>query len=194
MGSNWRPQRVRGLKPMILYCSWTISRIKDIKFQFPDLESNKEGRMPYRSLWSSALAFSAVQTESRSCNVTPQSHITDFDAGNNRSVRSTSRCVGTEGWTDQCRANGSYQRRWFCFNMYLRYVSSVPFTDSQSVGIRFESPSIMGCHELSHVFRRSWFPAWDGNFSLRHRIQTCSGVSFPGGKAARAWSWPLTSI
>jgi hypothetical protein len=49
------------------------------------------------------------------------------------------------------------------------------------------------------------FPAGDGNFSLRHRVQTGSGAhsasysmgtggSFPGGKAAGALSWPLTSI
>jgi hypothetical protein len=44
-----------------------------------------------------------------------------------------------------------------------------------------------------------------GNFSLHHRIQNGSGAhpasfpmgtrgSFLGGKAAGAWSWPLTSI
>jgi len=44
-----------------------------------------------------------------------------------------------------------------------------------------------------------------GNFSLHHRVQTGSGAhpasypmgtrgSFPGGKAAGTWSWPLTSI
>jgi hypothetical protein len=49
------------------------------------------------------------------------------------------------------------------------------------------------------------FPAGAGNFSLHHRIQNGSGahrgsypmgtrVSFHGGKAAGAWSWPLTSI
>jgi hypothetical protein len=49
------------------------------------------------------------------------------------------------------------------------------------------------------------FPAGAGNFSLQHRIQTGSGAHlpsypvgtegpFPGGKAAGAWSWPLTSI
>jgi hypothetical protein len=49
------------------------------------------------------------------------------------------------------------------------------------------------------------FPAGAGNFSLRHHVQTGSGShpasypvgtggSFPGGKAAGAWSWPLTSI
>jgi hypothetical protein len=49
------------------------------------------------------------------------------------------------------------------------------------------------------------FPAWAGKFSLYHRVQTGSGAhpvfyptgtggSFPGGKAAGAWSWPLTSI
>jgi hypothetical protein len=48
-------------------------------------------------------------------------------------------------------------------------------------------------------------PAGTGNFSLQHRIQNGSGAhlasypmgtrgSFPGGKAAGAWSWPLTSI
>jgi len=49
------------------------------------------------------------------------------------------------------------------------------------------------------------FPARIGNFSLRHRVQTGSGAhpasyitgtgcSFPEGTAAKAWSWPLTSI
>jgi hypothetical protein len=48
-------------------------------------------------------------------------------------------------------------------------------------------------------------PAKAGNFSLHHRVQTGSGAhpasypmgtrgSFPGGKAAGAWIWPLTSI
>jgi len=45
------------------------------------------------------------------------------------------------------------------------------------------------------------FPAGAGNFSLLHRVQTGSGAhpmgiggSLPEGKAARAWSWPLTSF
>jgi hypothetical protein len=49
------------------------------------------------------------------------------------------------------------------------------------------------------------FPAGAGNFSLHHRVQNGAGAhpashsmgirsSFPGGKAARPWSWPLTSI
>jgi len=44
-------------------------------------------------------------------------------------------------------------------------------------------------------------PAWPGNFSLHHRVQTGSGThpasclmstrgSFSGSKAAGAWSWP----
>jgi hypothetical protein len=48
-------------------------------------------------------------------------------------------------------------------------------------------------------------PAGPGNFSLHHRVQTGSGThpssyptgtrgSFLGGKAAGAWTWPLTSI
>jgi hypothetical protein len=53
----------------------------------------------------------------------------------------------------------------------------------------------------------SWvqFPAGAGNFSLLHRVRTDSGAhpasysigtggSFPGIKAAEAWSWPLTSF
>jgi hypothetical protein len=46
-------------------------------------------------------------------------------------------------------------------------------------------------------------PAGAGNYSLRHRVQNGSGAhpasypvgtrgSFTGGKAAEAWSWPLT--
>jgi hypothetical protein len=49
------------------------------------------------------------------------------------------------------------------------------------------------------------FPARVGNFSLHHRVQNGFGThpasypmgtrsSFPGGKAARAWIWQLTSI
>jgi len=49
------------------------------------------------------------------------------------------------------------------------------------------------------------FSAGAGNYSLHHRIQNGSGShlasypmgtrgSFPGGKAAGAWSWSLTSI
>jgi hypothetical protein len=49
------------------------------------------------------------------------------------------------------------------------------------------------------------FPAGAGNFSPHHRVQNGSGAhpascpmgnrgSFPGCKAAGAWSWPLTSI
>jgi hypothetical protein len=49
------------------------------------------------------------------------------------------------------------------------------------------------------------FPAGAGNFSLRHRVQTGYGThpasysmgtggSFPGDKAVRMWSWPLTSV
>jgi hypothetical protein len=49
------------------------------------------------------------------------------------------------------------------------------------------------------------FPEVAGNISLRHRVQTDyeahpaaypvgTDGSFPGGKAAGAWSWSLTSI
>jgi hypothetical protein len=49
------------------------------------------------------------------------------------------------------------------------------------------------------------FPTGAGNFSFHHCVQNCSGAhpasypmgtrdSFPVGKAAGAWRWPLTSI
>jgi hypothetical protein len=51
--------------------------------------------------------------------------------------------------------------------------------------------------------KNAYWQIW--NFSLHYRVQNCSGAhpasypmgtrgSFPGGKAAGAWSWPLTSI
>jgi hypothetical protein len=71
-------------------------------------------------------------------------------------------------------------------------------------------------HFISHDLRYSGyglddrgsrvrFPAGAGNFSHHHRVQTGSGThsasypmgtrgSFPGGKVAAAWSWPLFSI
>jgi hypothetical protein len=62
--------------------------------------------------------------------------------------------------------------------------------------------SLIGPHILNTLLR---FPAGAGNFSLHHRVQNGSGTnpasypmgtsgSFPGGKAAGAWSWPLTSV
>jgi len=49
------------------------------------------------------------------------------------------------------------------------------------------------------------FPAGAGNLSLPHHVHTGSAAhpasypmgksgSFPGGKSAGAWNWPLTSI
>jgi hypothetical protein len=59
--------------------------------------------------------------------------------------------------------------------------------------------------ELQAGWSGAWVTAGAGNFSLHHRVQTGSGAhpvsypmgrrgSLPGGKAAGAWSWPLTSI
>jgi hypothetical protein len=58
---------------------------------------------------------------------------------------------------------------------------------------------------LNNRGSRVRFPAGVGNFSLHRRVQNGSGAhptsypmgtrgSFLGGKAAGAWSWPLTSI
>jgi hypothetical protein len=62
----------------------------------------------------------------------------------------------------------------------------------------------LGCG-LDERGSRVPFPAGAGNFSIHHLVQTGSGahppsyplgttVSFPGGKAAGEWSWPLTSM
>jgi hypothetical protein len=55
------------------------------------------------------------------------------------------------------------------------------------------------------IHSRVRFPAGTGNFSLHHHVQNSSGAHppsyamgtrgyFPGGKAAGAWSWTLTSM
>jgi hypothetical protein len=65
--------------------------------------------------------------------------------------------------------------------------------------IQWVSLNILFCPSTGRVR----FPAGAGNFSPHHRVQNGSGAhqasytkgtrgSFPGGKAAAAWSWPLT--
>jgi hypothetical protein len=57
----------------------------------------------------------------------------------------------------------------------------------------------------NYIWLRIRFPAGAGNFSLHHCVQNGTGAHpdsypmgnrgpFPGGKAAGAWSWQLTSI
>jgi hypothetical protein len=80
---------------------------------------------------------------------------------------------------------------------YWRYEINMKSRDS-SVGIALG-------YELDDRGSRVRFPVGGGNFSLHHRVQIGSGAhpasypmgtrgSFPGSKAAVAWSWPLTSI
>jgi hypothetical protein len=70
---------------------------------------------------------------------------------------------------------------------------------------RDSSVGIVLAYGLDGRGSRVRFPAGAENCSLHHRVQNGSGAhpasypmgtrgSFPGGKAARAWSWPLTSI
>jgi hypothetical protein len=70
---------------------------------------------------------------------------------------------------------------------------------------RDNSVSIVLGYELDDQGSRVWLPIGAGNFSLHHHVQNGSGAhpasypmgtrgSFFGGKAAGAWSWPLTSI
>jgi hypothetical protein len=77
--------------------------------------------------------------------------------------------------------------------------SYVPFKS------RGSSVSIALGYRLDDRGSRVRFPTGAWNFSLHHRVQNGSGAhpasypmstrsSFPGDKAAGAWSWPLTSI
>jgi hypothetical protein len=75
----------------------------------------------------------------------------------------------------------------------------------KSIYIRDSSVGIALDYGLDDRGSRVRFPAGAGNHSLHHRVQNSSGAhpasypmgtrgSFPGGKAAGAWSWPLSSI
>jgi hypothetical protein len=79
---------------------------------------------------------------------------------------------------------------------------SFHYTEEKS---RDSSVSIALGYGLDDQGSRVWFLAGAGNFSRHHHVQTSSGAhpasypmgtrgSFPGGEAAGAWSWPLTSI
>jgi hypothetical protein len=70
---------------------------------------------------------------------------------------------------------------------------------------RDSSVGIALSYGLNDRGSRVRFPAGAANFSLHRRVQNGSGAhpasyamgkrgSFPGGKAAVAWSWPLISI
>jgi hypothetical protein len=90
---------------------------------------------------------------------------------------------------------------WLTDSLCQRFVSRVTtfilYVVIVSVGIAL-------CCGLDDRGSRVRFPAGAGNFSLHHRVQNGSeaptasypmgtGGFFPGGKAAGAWSWPLTS-
>jgi hypothetical protein len=72
------------------------------------------------------------------------------------------------------------------------YFDGVGISQWYSAGLRAEQSGVR-------------VPVGARNFSVHHRVQNGSGThpasytiwtrgSFPGGKAARAWNWPLTSI
>jgi hypothetical protein len=82
------------------------------------------------------------------------------------------------------------------FNIFLPSTSRSSHDSSVGIALGY------GLDDRSSRVR---FPAGAGNVSLHHRVQNGSGAhpasypmgtrgSFPGGKAAGAWSWPLTSI
>jgi hypothetical protein len=68
--------------------------------------------------------------------------------------------------------------------------------------VRTKYVTIYGLDDRGYRVR---FPAGAGKFSLHHRVQNGSGAepahypmgtrgSFPWGKAAGEWSWPLISV
>jgi hypothetical protein len=86
-------------------------------------------------------------------------------------------------------------------------LSSFPFISllPSSLKSRDSSVGVALGYGLDDRGSRVRFPAGAGNFSLHHRVQNDSGAhtasypvgtrgSFPGYKAAGAWSWHLTSI
>jgi Na+-transporting methylmalonyl-CoA/oxaloacetate decarboxylase gamma subunit len=85
-----------------------------------------------------------------------------------------------------------------CMNIFFVIFWNEMKSHDSSVGIALG-------YGLDDRGSRVRFPAGVGNFSLHHRVQNGSGArpasypmgtrgSFSGGKAAGAWSWPLTSI
>jgi hypothetical protein len=99
-------------------------------------------------------------------------------------------------YTSMIRLGASYQNEHQIYKSRNNYVTLCKSRDS-SVGIALG-------YGLDNRGSRIRFPAGAGNFSLRH-VQNGSRThpasypmgtrgSFPGGKAAGSWSWPLTSI
>jgi hypothetical protein len=94
---------------------------------------------------------------------------------------------------------------WFWFvtvvSKYFKFATvsnDLMWSHDSSVGIALG-------YELDDWDSRVRFTAGAGNFSLHHRVQNGPGAhpasnpkgtsgSFPGGKAAGAWNWPLNSI
>jgi hypothetical protein len=93
------------------------------------------------------------------------------------------------------------------FSVSERFIYETPQENLIMLSIKSRDSSVgiaLG-YGLDDRGSRIRFPAGAGNFSLHHRVQNGSEthpasypvgtrVSFPGGKAAGAWCWPLTSI
>jgi hypothetical protein len=88
--------------------------------------------------------------------------------------------------------------KWVTCNLFIQAVSIAHWIRDSSVGIALG-------YGLDDRGSRVRFSAEAGDFSLHHSVQIGSGAhpasypmgtrgSFPGGKAAGVWSWPLTSI
>jgi hypothetical protein len=88
-------------------------------------------------------------------------------------------------------------------------MNTPPCSDCLAAGTEHSTPTAGVAQWYSAGLWAGWSGvrvlAGVGKFSLHHRVQTVSGShppsypmghrdSFPGGKAAGAWSWPLTSM
>jgi hypothetical protein len=93
---------------------------------------------------------------------------------------------------------GRFQsKRLFVFRKMLRCVPLNKADILLSICTSDSSVGIALGYGLDDRGSRVRFPAGDGNFSLHHHPASYpmgTRGSFPGGKAARAWSWPLISI
>jgi hypothetical protein len=118
------------------------------------------------------------------------------------------RCHGlkVESW-DSAEKSISPRFRCRIAKSFICYCAAPSIDTMLHLKSRDSSVGIALGYGLDDRGSRVRFPAGAGNFFLHHRVQNGSGAppasyslgtggggSFPGGKVAGAWSWPLTSI
>jgi hypothetical protein len=111
---------------------------------------------------------------------------------------------------NQCTHIWAVSSNWFGVLHTLFTIRERPWPPVSLVSVWYTNPNLYIVikatgYRLDHRMIGVRSSVGAGNFSLRHSIQAGSGAhpasypmrttgSFPGRKAAGAWSWPLTSI